>query len=408
MLTIICRPLSANRLGRNRIYKLVRELDPEGLAVRRKKAQQHRGAVIFEGPNEVWSMDAYCKLEHWGIQIYAAIDGYSRHVMWYYVGITGRTAVSVLGQYLLAINATGVVPRKLRTDRGAETPMVADAHYTISNEIREPEDGLRTFLSFGETFKYGTSKQNSVVERWWRQGSYGVILQWRDCFLEYNRTKQFDSDLIADRVAFLFIYMPIIRYALTEFVHVWNHHKIRKQPNRPHVVSGIPHNLYYRPHRTGGIDCGTSYPKDSPTIEAISNDLQGLDIDEYLPAQIMEWCSNALLRLGFTGEINGARTTDTGERIHRLSFIALRDEARLHVATGQAPALYESEKPWNARRWSADYRPSDLIQRVYSDANEELVVGGSEEQLHGTIYEEQQDLDPALRREMDAFASGAI
>ena len=43
-------------------------------------------------------MDAYCKLEHWVVQIYAAVDAYARYVIWYYVGISARSAVSVLGQ----------------------------------------------------------------------------------------------------------------------------------------------------------------------------------------------------------------------------------------------------------------------------------------------------------------------
>lgn len=53
--------------------------------------------MVLNGPNDVWSMDAYYKLEHWGIQIYAVIDAYSQFVVWYYVGISGRTAISVLG-----------------------------------------------------------------------------------------------------------------------------------------------------------------------------------------------------------------------------------------------------------------------------------------------------------------------
>jgi hypothetical protein len=48
------------------------------------------------GPNDVWYIDGYMKLEPFGIEIYAIIDGYSRYIVWIYVGITARTAVSVL------------------------------------------------------------------------------------------------------------------------------------------------------------------------------------------------------------------------------------------------------------------------------------------------------------------------
>jgi hypothetical protein len=40
------------------------------------------------------------KLAPYGIEIYAAIDAYSRYVVWIYVGVSGMTAVSVVRQYL--------------------------------------------------------------------------------------------------------------------------------------------------------------------------------------------------------------------------------------------------------------------------------------------------------------------
>lgn len=45
-----------------------------------------RGEYIVDGPNAVWSVDGYEKLANWGIQIYAAIDAYSRYIIWFYVG----------------------------------------------------------------------------------------------------------------------------------------------------------------------------------------------------------------------------------------------------------------------------------------------------------------------------------
>ena len=48
------------------------------------------------GPNWLWSVDGYLKLEPYGIEIYAAIDAYSRYIIWIYCGITARTGVSVV------------------------------------------------------------------------------------------------------------------------------------------------------------------------------------------------------------------------------------------------------------------------------------------------------------------------
>lgn len=37
-------------------------------------------------------MDGYLKLVNYGIEMYAAIDGYSRFILWIYIGVSARTA----------------------------------------------------------------------------------------------------------------------------------------------------------------------------------------------------------------------------------------------------------------------------------------------------------------------------
>ena len=51
------------------------------------------------------------KLEPFGIEIYAAIDGYSRYIVWPYVGVSARTAVSVQRQCLDVFAEYGFQPR---------------------------------------------------------------------------------------------------------------------------------------------------------------------------------------------------------------------------------------------------------------------------------------------------------
>ena len=45
----------------------------------------------------------------------------------------------------------------------------------------------------------------------------------------------------------LVVYMPIVRDAVHAYAELWNHHKIRKQPNRPNAVTGQPVILYHYP-----------------------------------------------------------------------------------------------------------------------------------------------------------------
>lgn len=55
---------------------------------------------MVQGPNLVLSIDSYKKLSHFSCQIYRAIDVYSRYMVWYYIGMSNQTAVSINKQYL--------------------------------------------------------------------------------------------------------------------------------------------------------------------------------------------------------------------------------------------------------------------------------------------------------------------
>jgi transposase InsO family protein len=131
-------------------------------------------------------MDGFCKLDFMGVEVYAAIDVYSRYIIWIYIGVDTKTQASIAAQYLAAVASFGVLPKTLRTDRGSETAMVADFHYQLSSAVRPRDDG--TPLGFSECFKYGTSKQNSRIESWWNQQSKSAVSRWRDFFQRMIRT----------------------------------------------------------------------------------------------------------------------------------------------------------------------------------------------------------------------------
>lgn len=105
-------------------------------------------------------MDGHMKLSPYGIEIYAAIDAYSRYIIWIYVGVSGMTAVSVLRQYLDALAIQGVCPQILRSDHGRETELVADAHLQFRRTTTvdlPPEDAIA----------FGRSLENQRIECWW-------------------------------------------------------------------------------------------------------------------------------------------------------------------------------------------------------------------------------------------------
>ena len=261
------------------------------------------------------------------------------------------------------------MPLILRSDRGVETPLAADAHYWLSQQLRERDDGEP--LEFSDCFRYGTSKMNQRIESWWQQQSVSTLARWRLYFLELNESGDYQPDNRADRLAFLAIYMPILRAEVQEFVRLWNHHRIRKQRDRPHVVAGIPHMLYHHPNETGGEQCGSSF--NSELLRPIQDDLRGFNMDEYLPMETLEWCHETLHSLGY-GAINGRQVYNSGERVHAAAYRQLRDAARAHIRTNRMPQLIESTRPLAARRWTIGWPISAPTQQAFNSANQELVT----------------------------------
>jgi len=66
---------------RDRMFAILKELDPIGVAGRRLHlGTRPRGAYTVPGPNFVWSIDGHHKLSMFSIEIYAGIDAFSRYV----------------------------------------------------------------------------------------------------------------------------------------------------------------------------------------------------------------------------------------------------------------------------------------------------------------------------------------
>ena len=180
------------RVRFNDMKEIIRALDPAN--VRHRQAgmlTNTRGEYICKGPDEVWSIDGYDKLKRWGINIYATIDGYSRRLLWVYTGITNRTQVSVAVQFCKAVQFHNKFPHIIRSDRGAETSILADIQYDLGvvdmyeksvSPVNENGEALDEW-PLREFYIYGTSTKNIRIESWWRQlrrgqtGNWMVIIQ---------------------------------------------------------------------------------------------------------------------------------------------------------------------------------------------------------------------------------------
>lgn len=166
-------------VARDTMHKIIKELDPEGVASRTptfKKTRDKVGRYVVPGPNYVWSVDGHLKLDRFGFGIYAMVDGYSRYIVSWHVGVSVTTGVSVLKQFAEAVLRMGLRPVFIRSDRGTETMLMANAQFILSQSMH-PD------VSFKDIYRYGTSKANSRVESWWEKSNKGQLKQWRACIL---------------------------------------------------------------------------------------------------------------------------------------------------------------------------------------------------------------------------------
>lgn len=156
----------------DRLLDVVHTVDPEGVSRRRNDLQRTRGEYIAPGPIYVWSIDGHDKLSHWGFQIYASIDAYSRFITWLYVGISNRAAFSILRQFLDTLETEKIQPRYIRSDKGSETVYLAAAHCALYRKIEEQSQ-------IADCYWYGTSTSNQRIEGWWLQLTKSLLFIWR-------------------------------------------------------------------------------------------------------------------------------------------------------------------------------------------------------------------------------------
>ncbi|KAE8553419.1 hypothetical protein EYB25_004801 [Talaromyces marneffei] len=265
-------------ITRDRLFQVYKDISP--LSVRRRllNMQRHKGAYIVPGPNKIWSIDGYLKLANYGIEIYAAIDTYSRYVIWIYIGISARTAVSVLHQFLDTLSSTKAMPEIIRSDRGTETVLISSAQHRL-RQVLAPD------LSFADCYIYGTSTANVRIESWWE---------------------------------------------------TWNYHKIRKQPKRPYLPVGKPFINYYHPP---DLVSDYSISVDQELLKALQKEVQQFNPDQYLPDETNTWVSQQLSELEF--DPTAFQNSNYHDRFapYHTTYMELRRRVQNHINLGDKPIL---------------------------------------------------------------------
>ena len=86
---------------RDDVRKILLQLDPEGVQLRRRR-RLHRRKYHSFGPNYVWHIDGHDKLKPCGFSIHACIDGFSRKLTWLEVGTSNKMPEMIANYYLSA------------------------------------------------------------------------------------------------------------------------------------------------------------------------------------------------------------------------------------------------------------------------------------------------------------------
>ena len=230
----------------------------------------------------------------------------------------------------------------------------------------------------------------------------------QDYFKNLEQNKLFLLDSTPDRIVFYFIFMPLIRHEINEFVQTWNAHRIRTQSGLPNSVGGIPDQLYYHPkegikncgkipnlnrlqqHAAQFENFGKSMSVGRPTFFTLFGFSFCLlrkwliikDVDAYLPGDTAIWCGEKLRGRGYFEPPRASDFIPTGPNKEFLIpqyYRHLVADAREHWKAGnQNPKLALLKVPRGGYGWVVSQRvvreipdlaedPRDLVE----DAREE-------------------------------------
>ena len=228
--------ISGYQVPRRVVEQLMRELDPEGIEIRRSRRLRRRTYRV-PGPNYCWHTDGYDKLKPYGFPIHGCIDGWSQKIIWLCVAQSNNNPL-VPGQFYIESVAKYGCPVKLRTDCGTENGVMA----ALQCE----------FQSSSDSHFFGTSPANQRIESWWSQFRRSRSTWWINYFKDLIEKGHLNTDNGLQMQCLWICFSSLIQKDLDEVKEHWNTNRIR--PSRFDTMSGIPDELFYLPERHGEVD----------------------------------------------------------------------------------------------------------------------------------------------------------
>lgn len=226
---------------RETVRVTLKALDPDGVELRKSKKLKRR-LYYSRGPNWVWHLDGYDKLKPYGFSIHAAIDGYSRRVLWLSVMNSNKNPRNICALYISFIQKLQGIPRKIIGDKGTENVNVALVQRFMR---RNHNDNCAGY----DSFKYMKSTSNQRIEAFWSQLRRSCTNFWINFFRDLLDSGHYDNSDPIHKDCVLFVFGDLVERNLLLFRDTWNSHRIRPSAVTDRIVrpAGVPNILYFAP-----------------------------------------------------------------------------------------------------------------------------------------------------------------
>jgi hypothetical protein len=106
----------------------------------------------------------------------------------------------------------------------------------------------------------------------------------KDFFSYLQAHGLYESDVLKDRVIFLFIFVLILRSEINTYIETWNEHRIRPQSHRANHVAGIPNELY-----TDEAIRRYGWTPDATFLAQLEEAVKDVNPDAYLSEDTLMW-----------------------------------------------------------------------------------------------------------------------
>ena len=224
---------------------ILQVLDPAGVEARTLRAFQRR-QYSNKGPNYLIHVDGWDKLKTFGISVHAAMDGFSRRLLWLKVGPSNKNPRYVLQFFMEYVQNINGVPRAIRADRGTENSLLRIVQVALRSNDVDEMNGERSFM-------YGRSVANQRIEAFWSYLNRLCSRFWINLMKDLQDSGLVDTSNIVHIECIRFCFTDLIQRDMSRVAEMWNQHRIRYQGDRD-CPCGKPDVLYFLPAAHGSRD----------------------------------------------------------------------------------------------------------------------------------------------------------